>query len=230
MQLLYFRPRTVSISLWVRTGCTDVPITTCVRATQTSCKTQPTPALQQIQFKRTDNELVNDRGMTLVCSHWEPVNRRGKDQLPVVVCLHGNTSARVDAIPQLSMLLALGVTVFAFDFSGSGWSGGDYVSLGHYERDDLKTVVEFLRYSSSVSTIALWGRSMGAVTALLHGDRDPSIAAMLLDSPFADLNMLVEEMVDKGRGGLAIPSLLSGIAIRMVKSSVQEQVRSTTTP
>ena len=128
------------------------------------------------------------------------------------------------------MLLALGATVFAFDFSGSGWSGGEYVSLGHYERDDLKTVVEFLRYSSGVSTIALWGRSMGAVTALLHGDRDPSIAAMVLDSPFADLNQLVEEMVETGRGRLAIPSFVAGLAIRMVKSSVQEQVKSTTTP
>lgn len=28
--------------------------------------------------------------------------------------------------------------------------------------------------------IGLWGRSMGAVTALLHGDRDPSIAGMVV--------------------------------------------------
>lgn len=28
---------------------------------------------------------------------------------------------------------------------------------------------------------------MGAATALLHTHRDPSIAAMILDSPFADL-------------------------------------------
>ena len=32
--------------------------------------------------------------------------------------------------------------------------------------------------------------SMGAATALLHGHRDPSIAAMVLDSPFADLKQL----------------------------------------
>jgi hypothetical protein len=28
---------------------------------------------------------------------------------------------------------------------------------------------------------------MGAATALLHGDRDPSIAGMVLDSAFADM-------------------------------------------
>jgi len=33
----------------------------------------------------------------------------------------------------------------------------------------------------------MWGRSMGAATALLHANRDPSIAGMVLDSAFADL-------------------------------------------
>ena len=40
---------------------------------------------------------------------------------------------------------------------------------------------------------------MGAATALLHGDRDPSIAALVLDSAFADLTQLAEEMVERGR-------------------------------
>ena len=35
---------------------------------------------------------------------------------------------------------------------------------------------------------------MGAVTALLHGDRDPSIAGMILDSPFSNLNDLGREL------------------------------------
>lgn len=35
---------------------------------------------------------------------------------------------------------------------------------------------------------------MGAVTALLHGDRDPSIAGMVLDSPFSSMKGLVKEL------------------------------------
>ena len=52
--------------------------------------------------------------------------------------MHGNSSARPEAIPQLSLALSLGATLVAFDFAGSGRSGGDHVSLGYYERDDLK--------------------------------------------------------------------------------------------
>ena len=143
-----------------------------------------------------------------------------------MIYLHGNSSARVEALPQLAPCLSIGASVFAFDFAGSGQSEGEWVSLGHWERDDLATVIEHLssptrrvlwlkharvcvrsvarasrrrllrnrrrrRSRESVSTIGLWGRSMGAVTALLHTARDPSIAAMVCDSAFADLEQLV---------------------------------------
>lgn len=138
--------------------------------------------------------------------------------------MHGNSSARVEVIPQLSYLLSLGLAVFSFDFAGSGKSDGDYVSLGYYEREDLMCVIAHLRATNVVSTIALWGRSMGAATALMHGDRDPSIACMILDSPFADLSQLAEEMVEKGREqGINVPGFVVSVAIRMIRGSVKKQ-------
>lgn len=44
----------------------------------------------------------------------------------------------MEALPQLSLALTLGATLVAFDFAGSGKSGGEHVSLGYYERDDLR--------------------------------------------------------------------------------------------
>ena len=52
-------------------------------------------------------------------------------------------------------------------------------------------IIEHLREYRRVSTLGLWGRSMGSVTALLHADRDPSIAGMVLDSPFSNMKVLV---------------------------------------
>ena len=77
------------------------------------------------------------------------------------------------------LLLPENITVFSLDLSGSGKSDGEYISLGWFERDDVQTVVDFLRNSETTSTIGLWGRSMGAVTALMHSDRDPSIAGIV---------------------------------------------------
>jgi len=175
------------------------------------------------RFTRTDFTLRTKRGYNLECSHWEPVERI-TDRIPVVIYMHGNSSARVEVLPQLSYLLSMGVAVFSFDFAGSGKSDGEYVSLGYYEREDLSCVVVHLRATNVVSTIALWGRSMGAATSLMFGDRDPSIACMILDSPFADLTQLAEEMVEKGRDqGIVVPTFVVSMALRMITGSVKKQ-------
>ena len=147
-------------------------------------------------YKRTDFSITNKRGLKLMCSFWEPFDEeRDYVRLPCVVYLHGNSSSRCEAVAEVKYLLPLNITVFAFDFSGCGKSQGEYISLGYYEREDVESVIEYLRKTNKVSTIGLWGRSMGAVTAIMYGDRDPSIAGMVLDSAFASLKELIEELV-----------------------------------
>ena len=53
------------------------------------------------------------------------------------------------------------------------------MTLGAHEVDDLGVAVAHLRGRFSSCTIGLWGRSMGAVTALLYSQRDPSIAGIV---------------------------------------------------
>eukprot|EP00301_Raphidiophrys_heterophryoidea_P019903 c4725_g1_i1.p1 GENE.c4725_g1_i1~~c4725_g1_i1.p1 ORF type:complete len:515 (-),score=144.80 c4725_g1_i1:131-1675(-) len=178
-----------------------------------------------VNFQREDLTLKNPRGQSLACSWWQPeASRRKSPQLPVIIYMHGNASCRVECLSTLCVCLSTGATVFAFDFSGCGMSEGEYISLGYFERDDLATVVSHLRESNSVSTIALWGRSMGAATALLHGHRDPSIAGMILDSPFADLTQLARELVEHARGeGMNVPSLLVTAALKYMGSQVKSK-------
>lgn len=150
------------------------------------------------EFMRTDLQVQNRKGLSLECSWWKPKNPQllGQSAWPCVVCLHGNSSCRLEALQHVRLVLMRGITVFAFDFAGCGQSEGDHITLGYNERDDVQEVIKYLRQTEEVSTIALWGRSMGAATALLHGHRDPSIAALILDSPFASLEMVVRELID----------------------------------
>ncbi len=113
-------------------------------------------------FKRSDLELINERGMKLKCSHFEPIDtQRVCNELPCVIYLHGNCSSRLEDLSYISLLLPSNITVFCLDLSGSGLSDGEYISLGWYEREDVNLVIEFLRKSGTTSTIGLWGRSMG---------------------------------------------------------------------
>ncbi|KAJ1455417.1 Alpha/Beta hydrolase protein, partial [Pelagophyceae sp. CCMP2097] len=179
-------------------------------------------------FVRTDLVLVNQRGLALQCSHWEP-EERPAEELPCVVFMHGNSSARLEGLNQLAVCLRFGLTLFSFDCAGSGKSEGKYVSLGWWEKDDLRVVVDHLRGSGSVARIAVWGRSMGAVTGLLYQvqdadllDGEMSVNAMVLDSPFCDFCQLAEELVSKGRDrGVVVPSVVTRMALTMLGNSVQ---------
>ena len=172
-------------------------------------------------YKRSDFSLINYRNMKLKCSHWEPYDQeRVYNKLPCVMFLHGNSSSRCEVVPNLKYLLPLNITVFSFDFAGCGKSSGEYISLGWYETLDVQCVINFLRKNRRVSTIGLWGRSMGAVTALMAASKDPTIGGIFLDSPFYSLDLLINELSETK---VRLPNFLVKKIISMIKQTVKEK-------
>ena len=173
-------------------------------------------------YKRTDFELINNRGLKLICSFWEPFDEeREKINLPCVIYLHGNSSSRCEAYAEVKYLLPKNICLFSFDFSGCGRSEGEYISLGHYEKDDVHCVIEYLLKSKKVSKFALWGRSMGAVTAIMYASEHPKIiSALILDSGFYSLNQLIHELVNSK---INLPNFLFERVLKMVKETVKEK-------
>eukprot|EP01067_Filipodium_phascolosomae_P008928 Filipodium_phascolosomae@DN7847_c0_g1_i1.p1 len=179
--------------------------------------------LESRKYQRSDFVLVNKRGQRLVCSHFEPVeDERICECLPCVIYLHGNCSSRMEALGCLPSLLPQDITVVSFDFSGSGLSDGEWVTLGWYEREDLEVVIHHLRENRRVGAIGLWGRSMGAATALLHRDEATDLAGYVLDSPFCSLRKLAEELVDN-YVNFKIPRFLFGTALGFIRTSIQSR-------
>ncbi|GAB4812973.1 hypothetical protein N2152v2_000019 [Parachlorella kessleri] len=145
------------------------------------------------KYYRQDVQLTNPRGLKIQASHYRPCVVTSRDgRLPCVVYCHCNSGSRRDAEEILYHVLPRSITVFALDFTGSGQSEGEYVTLGAHEVEDLGTAVQYLREEGSTSTIGLWGRSMGAVTALLYSQRDPSVAGMV--SKLGGLEGMVSEL------------------------------------
>jgi alpha-beta hydrolase superfamily lysophospholipase len=122
-------------------------------------------SIEKQPVRRWDFQVLNDKQEALECSFYERV---GEPVLPVVILLHGNASSRLNASRLVSFVLPLGVNLVTFDFSGAGISGGKYITLGYQERNDLAAVVNHLRRVRQVKQILLWGRSMGAATALFY--------------------------------------------------------------
>ncbi|KAH7676905.1 Feruloyl esterase protein [Dioscorea alata] len=172
-------------------------------------------------FHRKDLVIVNSRGHKLQCSHYTPVTIPEGKPLPCVIYCHGNSGCRADASEAAIILLPSNITVFTLDFSGSGLSDGEHVTLGWYEKDDLRAVVNHLRSDGNVSYIGLWGRSMGAVTSLMYAAEDPSVAGMVLDSPFSILVDLMMELVDTYK--YPLPKFTVKLAIQHMRKVIKKK-------
>jgi pimeloyl-ACP methyl ester carboxylesterase len=168
-------------------------------------------------YCRVDLVLINNRGLNLECSHYMPVDRPAK--LPCVVYLHCNSGSRFEATFLVESVLKRGFTLFCFDFAGSGLSEGDYVSLGWFERDDVRDVIDHLTYQDQSSSIVLWGRSMGAATALLHAARDSRVTALVADSSFSSLASLIDHIAAQ----YPIPGFLADLMMSSVKDTILEK-------
>ena len=173
-------------------------------------------------YKRTDFEIINKRFQKIMCSFWEPFDEeRESSLLPCVIYLHGNSSSRCEAYQEISYLLIKNMTVFSFDFCGCGKSEGDYISLGYYEKDDVKCIIEYLQKSKKVGKIALWGRSMGAVTAIMYASEHPQdISALVLDSGFYSLRQLIYELV---KSKVNLPDFIIEQVLKQVKETIKEK-------
>ncbi|RMZ57570.1 hypothetical protein APUTEX25_001770, partial [Auxenochlorella protothecoides] len=179
--------------------------------------------LGKARYYRQDLELHNERGERLLCSHFRPCIVASKDgRLPVVVYCHCNSGSRRDAEEIIYHFLPRHVTVFSLDFSGSGRSQGEWVTLGAREVDDVATAVRYLRDEGSALTIGLWGRSMGSVASMLYARADPSIAGLVLDSPFARLRDLMLEL-GSSDDSLRMPRAIAKVALAVLKRSVRRR-------
>ena len=172
-------------------------------------------------YIRKDYDLISSQGYKMKCSFIEPepIHRPSKE-MPVVVYLHGNASSRLEGLRTLGTLLPHNINLFIVDLPGCGLSEGEYISLGYYESYDVGIIIDFLENLPGVGKIGLWGRSMGASTALIYAHRDPRIKAICLDSPFANFCRLAKELTTKA---INLPEFIINGALRIIRSTIMSK-------
>lgn len=172
-------------------------------------------------YRRQDATCANKRGEVVRYSVWRRVNDNNIERR-TLVHVHANAGCRLEALAVLGPCLALGFSVIALDCAGSGLSGGEHTTLGWRERDDVKAVID----AEDTGSVTLWGRSMGAATALLYAaTRNPDVTALILDSPFQSLRQLAFDVVGTALGGELIGAtrVASVAALRLVRGSVRRR-------
>lgn len=99
-------------------------------------------------FLRNDYEVRNARGNKVLFSLWKPVGGYWEKNRTCIVYLHPNSSSRLDVIRSYVIQLAAfcHCAVCGIDLSGSGMSEGDFISLGWFESEDARVVIEELLF------------------------------------------------------------------------------------
>lgn len=174
-------------------------------------------------FQREDNEFYNRRREKIVYTYFahtslgqEPQSNEssfgnffsnftsftnfsgtGKRRI-CMVYLHSHGGSRLESLFLIPYCGSLGIDLCALDFSGSGMSEGEYTTLGINESDDLEDLLQLLIAQKKCSFI-LWGRSMGAVAAMIHQDKysqssQAKVEYIVLDSPFSSVERLVRDV------------------------------------
>ncbi|KAJ1487103.1 Alpha/Beta hydrolase protein [Baffinella frigidus] len=189
----------------------------------------PSQFLLDNQFcVREDFELTNSDKREIACSFYFAADRKTGQAVacsPCVVYLHGNSGCRLEGDELADSFLKRGVSFFSMDFCGCGLSSGNIVTLGHSERRDVEVVLDFLKENAAVSFIALYGRSMGAATALLVAADDRyyhCISGLVIDSCYTSVRQVLEDLSNTYVGqNQLLSSMGVGPAIELLRAAVK---------
>jgi uncharacterized protein len=127
-----------------------------------------------------------------------------------IIIAHGVTENKVNSIKYMNLFLKRGFNAVIYDHRRHGESEGKTTSYGHYEKFDLKAVVDWLKKEKGPNLLlGIHGESMGAATMLLYaGMLEDAADFYIADCPFSSLKdqlryQLKKEM--KLPGSLIIP-------------------------
>jgi len=113
---------------------------------------------------------------------------------PVVFLCHGYKSNRSELLTLASSFQENGYNLFLFDFRAHGTSPASICSLGIRETEDLLSAIQMVTARSDVDPgrTGIWGVSLGAYVALSAAITNPTIKALVLDTPFDSPAQFIE--------------------------------------
>lgn len=135
----------------------------------------PSATVQEVSLEAAD-------GVVLRASWLSPAQPNGA----AVIVLHGIADTRRGATGHAGYLLAAGYRVLLPDLRAHGESGGDLVTYGLQERDDLKRWADWARSQHSGAAsgrVFAIGASLGAAI-VLQAIPQAGFAAVVAESPF----------------------------------------------
>jgi pimeloyl-ACP methyl ester carboxylesterase len=110
--------------------------------------------------------------------------------------MHSDRGNSQEGLKFADQALEMGFDFCTFDFAGCGNSTGPWVTHSWREVGDLHAVLKFIYDYGQTMQVVIWGRGIGAVTALMY-ERTITpvpVVALVLDTVYADLKEVVKSI------------------------------------
>lgn len=179
---------------------------------------------------RVDFSFENSRGSKIPCSVFIPIKNTIDDPTPeqmvlnrpCVIYSHSQSGNRIEGLFLLDFCGTNGYGLCVYDFHACGRAPGTYVTLGWKEQEDLGQVVKLITRDYKATQIALWGRSMGAVTTIFYSQKHSNlISAVVLDSPFSDMSAVIQDVAYEQMG---LPNFLVNMSMGFFSNIIKKKV------
>jgi len=149
-------------------------------------------AVPQDYGLRGDRVFCVSKDGLVLTAWWLPASGSAR---ATVILAHGRDGNRSDMLPRANFLVRNGYNALALDLRAHGESEGGYLTPGYLEALDILGAVTYLRQQGERKPIVVLGHSYGAVAVLHAAAADPSLAAVIADSPF----LSVADMMARAR-------------------------------
>jgi pimeloyl-ACP methyl ester carboxylesterase len=124
---------------------------------------------------------------------------------PTVVMVHGHGSNK-NAMLRAAEVLHPDYNLVLFDQRNHGQSLGTETTVGIRERMDLEAVVEWLRITHAPASVAVFGESMGTITATHAVASGLAVQALVLDSAPANVASAAQRRIEAANYPLGLPA------------------------
>lgn len=142
-----------------------------------------------------------------------------------MIFCHGVTENKTNSVKYMNLFLKKGFNAVIYDHRRHGESGGKTTSYGHYEKFDLKTIVDWLKVDKGPNLVlGIHGESMGAATMLLYaGMLEDGAHFYIADCPFSDFK---EQLAYRLKTEMRLPpKLLLPVADLFIKMRQKYSLR-----
>jgi len=160
-----------------------------------------------LAYRRVTHPIFGDFGTPAPPEHLprEPVSLTSKDGTPLaawfvpgsrpepVLLLHGYGATKREMLHHAAFLHEAGWPLLLLDLRCCGESGGQAVTFGGRERDDVAAALAHLRARPDVDgeRIGVFGLSLGGALALMAAADCPAVRAVVAESSFANIHSVV---------------------------------------